>query len=88
MDFKGYFSTGDGTRCEVLVSSKVVHDAAAVFAVDHVGVKTALFLRAESPHPTYGLVERRTEKSPFRRDPFLRFFGENCLTSDDATRAP
>jgi len=40
---------------EVLVSSKVVHDAAAVFAVDHVCIKTALSLRAESSHPTYGL---------------------------------
>lgn len=40
---------------EVLVSSKVVHDAAAVFAVDHVCIKTALSLGAESSHPTYGL---------------------------------
>ena len=28
---------------EVLVGSKVVHDAAAVFAIDHVGVKTSAF---------------------------------------------
>jgi hypothetical protein len=44
---------------QVLVGAKVIDDAAAFFAEDHVGVKAALVFRGECPHPTHSFSTER-----------------------------